>query len=105
MLKNRPRAYLCTNRKTNVEKRLGIGKGTPGPGRPKGVPNKLTRAAKEAFQLAFDELGGVDGMVNWAKQDPDNLKAFYALYARLIPLDVTSDEKAIRITFTDGPED
>ena len=61
-------------------------------GRPKGIPNKVTRAAKEAFALAFDELGGVEGMVAWAKSDPDNLKVFYTLYARLIPVDVTTEE-------------
>lgn len=61
-----------------------------GPGRPKGVPNKLTTSAKQAFQLAFDELGGVEGLVRWAKQD-DNLGDFYKLYARLIPTDVKVD--------------
>ena len=59
------------------------------------MPNKLTASAKEAFQLAFDELGGVQAMVNWAKEDPDHLKVFYSLYARLIPVDVTSGGNAI----------
>lgn len=67
----------------------GIGKGTPGPGRPKGSQNKTTRGAKEAFTLAFEELGGFEAMVKWAKSDPDNLKVFYGLYARLIPQDMT----------------
>jgi hypothetical protein len=64
-------------------------------GRVKGTPNKLTQTAKEAFQLAFDELGGYAAMVKWAQSDPDNLKAFYNLYARLIPTDVTSGGNAI----------
>lgn len=34
-------------------------------------------------------------MVKWANADPDNLKVFYTLYARLIPVDVTSGGKAI----------
>jgi len=71
-------------------KLIGIGKGTPGPGRPKGVLNKTTVAAKEAFQMAFDNLGGWQRMVQWAEEDPDNLKTFYSLYARLIPLDLTT---------------
>jgi len=58
--------------------------GDPRAGRPKGSQNKLTKAAKEAFQAAFDELGGVQALVNWGKRKPD---AFYALYARLIPVD------------------
>lgn len=73
----------------------GIGKGTPGPGRPKGIPNKTTIAAKEAFALAFDALGGYEAMVAWAEREPENLKVFYTLYARLIPMDVTSDGKAL----------
>lgn len=59
-------------------------------GRPKGVTNKVSRAAKDNFVQAFETLGGVDGMVAWAKKDPDNLKVFYGLYARLIPVDMTS---------------
>lgn len=81
----------------------GIGKGTPGPGRPKGTPNRTTIAAKEAFALAFDELGGYAGMVAWAQSDPDNLKVFYTLYARLIPMDVTSDNKALSVNINIPP--
>ena len=57
-------------------------------GRPKGVPNKVSRTAKENFAQAFDALGGMEGMVAWAKSDPDNLKVFYGLYARLIPTEM-----------------
>ena len=60
------------------------------PGRKKGVPNKTTVAAKEAFQLAFDELGGWAGLAEWAQSDPDNRKVFYTLYSKLIPTDLTS---------------
>jgi hypothetical protein len=42
----------------------------------------MTRAAKEAFGLAFEELGGVEGLAAWAKRHPGD---FYRLYARLIP--------------------
>ncbi len=75
-------------------------------GRVKGTPNKLTASAKEAFQLAFDELGGYAGMVKWAQTDPDNLKVFYSLYARMIPIDMTSGGKAIPpITLVVRPDD
>lgn len=59
-------------------------------GRPKGAVNRTTVAAKEAFALAFDALGGYEAMVEWAKADPDNIKVFYTLYARLIPTDLTT---------------
>jgi hypothetical protein len=53
-----------------------------GIGRKKGVPNKLTRAAKEAFGLAFEGIGGVPALIKWGKA---NRTEFYKLYARLIP--------------------
>lgn len=61
-------------------------------GRPKGSPNKFTAHAKEAFQLAFEELGGVRGLVAWAKSDEARLTDFYKLFARLIPLEVTGKD-------------
>lgn len=60
-------------------------KGRKTGGRKKGTPNKLTVAAREAMQLAFDGVGGVDGLIQWAKE---NSTEFYKIYARLIPLEV-----------------
>ena len=73
-------------------------------GRPKGAKNKTTVAAKEAFQMAFDELGGFKELVRWAKDDPDNRKVFYTLYARLIPLthEGGDGDKPVRISFKDA---
>lgn len=68
-------------------------------GKVKGQPNKFTRTAKEAFQAAFDELGGTKGLVTWAKSDPDNLQTFYSLYARLIPTDTNVNLKVTDIEF------
>ena len=62
-------------------------------GRPKGSKNKFTQSAKEAFQLAFDKLGGAVGLAKWAK---DNQGEFYKLYSKLIPIDVTSGGEAIK---------
>ena len=74
-----------------------MGKFTKGnPGKPKGATNHLTRTAKEAFQLAFDQLGGWEGLAQWATKDPENRKTFYSLYARLIPTDVTSGGKELK---------
>jgi len=64
-------------------------------GKPPGSVNKTTKSAREAFQLAFDKLGGFDAMVKWANSDPENLKVFYGLYARLIPQDVTTNGKEL----------
>lgn len=59
-----------------------IGHGKPGPGRPKGSQNKLTRSAREAFLYAFEAIGGMDALAKWAKANPAE---FYRLYGRLIP--------------------
>lgn len=70
----------------------GIGKGTPGPGRKKGVPNKLTIAAKDAIAQAAEGLGGVNRLIDWAKEDPVNERAFWAtIYPKLIPVTLVGD--------------
>ena len=54
-------------------------------GRPKGVPNKTTRTAKEAIQYAFDKLGGAEKLAEWAL-DPNNQRVFYShIYPRILP--------------------
>jgi hypothetical protein len=71
---------------------LGIGKGTPGPGRKKGVPNKMTTAAKDAIAAAAEGLGGVDRLIQWAKEDPLNERAFWSsIYTKLIPVQLTGE--------------
>ena len=57
-----------------------------GKGRVKGVPNKTTRAAMEAIAMAAEDLGGVDRMVAWAKEDPANERVFWGtIYPKLLP--------------------
>ena len=55
-----------------------------GKGRKKGSANKLTKSAREAFALAFEEAGGAAGLTAWAQE---NRTEFYKLYARLIPVE------------------
>ena len=68
---------------------------TSGQGRPKGSKNKLTVEAKEAFRLAAEGIGGVEALTAWGREAPDK---FWPLYAKLIPMDVTSGGKAIAPT-------
>jgi hypothetical protein len=65
------------------------------PGRKKGVPNKISKTMKEAFKEAFEQLGGVPKLVEWAERNPDK---FYTLIARLLPVDITSGGEAITPT-------
>ena len=66
--------------------------GKPGPGRPKGSPNKVTKAAKEAIAEAAEQLGGVNRITEWAKEDAKNESAFWTtIYPKLIPVQVGGD--------------
>ena len=63
-----------------------------GMGRPKGVPNKTTKAAKDMIAEVAEGLGGAKRMLAWAKEAPENEKAFWtSVYPKLIPLTVGSD--------------
>lgn len=63
-----------------------------GAGRPKGSPNKVTKAAKDAIAEAAEKLGGVNRLVTWAQEDAKNEHAFWAtIYPKLLPLQVTGE--------------
>ena len=63
--------------------------GKPGPGRPAGRPNKITGQAKENIAEVFEILGGVEGMVKWARNHPTE---FYCkIYPKLIGVDVQAE--------------
>ena len=53
-----------------------------GGGSRRGCPNRFTTSAKEAFDYAFQDLGGRKGLARWARR---NRNDFYRLYARQIP--------------------
>lgn len=70
-------------------RKVGASAGNRGKGRKKGVPNKTTQIAKDAIALAADRLGGVDRLVEWAKEDDKNEAAFWTtIYPKLLPLQV-----------------
>lgn len=73
--------------KETVAKRR-FGDGTPGPGRPKGIPNKSTKAVKEALELAFEGIGGVPALQKWAG---DNTTDFYKLWVKMLPTDIKAE--------------
>ena len=63
-----------------------------GNGRPKGSVNKVTAAAKDVISQAAEMLGGVNRLVEWAKEAPENEKAFWSsVYPKLLPLQVNGD--------------
>lgn len=83
-----------------------IGKGKPGPGRPKGIPNRTTALLKDAILLAAAEAGGDEGMVGYLKtQATQNPSAFLPLLGKVLPLQITGDPDGaapILIELVDG---
>ena len=53
-------------------------------GRKPGSPNKFT-TLKQAFVEAFQELGGVVGLVEWVQKNSDNRAHFYSMIAKMLP--------------------
>ncbi len=59
-----------------------------GPGRPKGVPNKITKDIRGAIREAFDKAGGVDYLVSVAKSKPE---VFCGLIGKVLPTDIKAE--------------
>lgn len=53
-----------------------------------GAKAKIPGAAKENIHAVFIRLGGTAAMAKWAR---DNQTEFYKIYARLLPVEMTSD--------------
>ena len=61
-------------------------KGKPGgPGRPRGVPNKVTMALKEMILQALSNVGGIAYLERQARKQPGH---FLSLVGRILPLQV-----------------
>lgn len=71
----------------------GIGKGTPGPGRKKGIPNKQTAEVKEMILAALQAAGGVEYLLERA-HDEKTRGAFMALVGKVLPLQLQGDPNA-----------
>lgn len=73
-----------------------------GAGRPKGSPNKVTAAAKDAIAQAAEDLGGYARIVEWVREDSKNEHAFWAtIYPKLIPVQVSGEGGGpVAVTFS-----
>lgn len=66
-----------------------------GGGRPKGAVNKTTAAAKAVIEETTAALGGSDRLLAWAKEAPENERAFWtSIFPKLLPVQVQGDLKA-----------
>lgn len=58
-------------------------------GRVAGTPNKLSGQAKDNIGAVFNRIGGTAAMAEWANE---NKTAFYQIYSKLIPVQISGDE-------------
>ena len=83
--------------------------GRPGPGRPKGSPNRTTVAMKNAISTVFEDLqaghggeGAYPHFLAWAKANPTE---FYRMAARQLPVHVAIEEPKIGLVVFKGIND
>lgn len=65
----------------------------PKGGSRKGIPNKNTGLIREMIAKALDEAGGVDYLVDCAR-DPRSKAAFLGLIGKVMPVQVQADVNA-----------
>ena len=59
-------------------------------GRPKGAPNKQTRAVKQCILNAFEDIGGVANLAAWAEA---NQTDFYTkMWVKVMPTEITGED-------------
>ena len=55
------------------------------------TPTKMTRDAKAMIHLAFEDLGGLPRLVEWANS-PQNIGTFYTqIWSKIIPKDIKAE--------------
>jgi hypothetical protein len=77
-------------------------------GRKKGVQNIHTRTVRMAIAEAARGLGGVRRLIEWAKEDAQNERAFWtSIWPRLLPLQIqgSGDRGEIEINLQITPEE
>lgn len=70
-------------------------------GRQPGATNKIGRALREAIEEAFDRVGGVQYLVEVAKNDP---RTFCGLLGKIIPKDIIQNRVIAELNFQAGAE-
>jgi hypothetical protein len=64
---------------------LGIGKGTPGPGRKKGIPNKVNGLLRDDILMALNKAHPEGRIAYLVQQANENPQAFMGLLGRILP--------------------
>ena len=87
--KSKMASKLSANNRNSIGRFVQGSSGNPN-GRPVGSKNKFT-TLKAAFIDAFEEIGGVDNLVEWARC---NETEFYKMLARIMPREIHADVNA-----------
>lgn len=69
-------------------------------GRPRGAPNQLTGAFRNAVQTVYHDIGGDKAFAQWASENPSD---FYRIAARLIPVQVAHTNEAPQLVINLAP--
>ena len=60
-------------------------------GRKRGTRNKMTVAARDVIAIAGDRIGGVDRLVGWINENPENERAYWTqMFTKLLPLQINT---------------
>ena len=66
-----------------------------GPGRPVGSRNKVPSILRDDLITVYEELGGIQGMVEWAKAKEGNRALFYRILASTLPRQVAVSARLV----------
>lgn len=75
-------------------------------GRPRGAKDKIARSVKNDMEETIKGLGGVGGIIEWAKKSNNNREKLYGWYFSMLPknenVDLSGDVKIlVERIFTD----
>lgn len=57
-------------------------------GRRPGSLNKVTASVKQALEEAFDRMGGIEVLTQWAQENPGE---FFKIWSRILPKELSLD--------------
>lgn len=80
-------------------------KGEKKPNQGKRGPDKLGHDARMAIMMVADNLGGVDRMTAWAKEDEKNERLFWSsIYPKVLPKEIKAEVAATHVISNLTPE-
>lgn len=80
-------------------------KGEKKPNQGKRGPDKLGHGARMAIMMVAENLGGVDRMTEWVKEDEKNERLFWSsIYPKVLPKEIKAEVAATHVISNLTPE-